>query len=122
MAAGIYDIKVEQGVTRTFDGQYITTDGVTPKDLTGFMGRGHIKLDKADCNVLAEFVVSVTNFIEGRFNVTLPASALTGKMLRSKRADGLVQAYYDIELYTLNDSTVIRVIEGEVLISIEVTK
>lgn len=122
MAAGIYNIKVEQGVTRSFDAQYRTPGGVVPVDLTGYAGRGHLRLDKVDCNLLGEFQVVITNPLEGRFKVTLPASALGGKLLRSKRADGLVQAVYDIELYTPDDAIVTRVLEGTVLISMEVTK
>ena len=122
MAAGVYNIKVEQGVTRSFAGQYLLPDGITPKDLTGFSGRGALKLNHSDCTNLADFDVSISNFIEGRFVVTLPASALTDKKLRSKRSDGLVEAVYDIELFTASDATVIRVLQGTVLISLEVTK
>jgi len=121
MAAGIYNIYIEQGVTRSFSGQYLATEE-TPKDLTGFLGRGHIRLNKSDCSLLGQFVVAITNPIEGRFTVTLPASALTGKPLKSKRSDGLVLAFYDIEFYTADDASVIRVLEGEILISMEVTK
>lgn len=122
MAAGVYNIKIEQGVTRSFSAQYMLPDGVTPKDLSGFSGRGALKLTHADCSNLAEFDVSITNNLEGKFTVTLPAAALSGKKLKSKRADGLVEAVYDIELYTANDATVIRPLEGDVLISLEVTK
>jgi hypothetical protein len=122
MAAGVYNLSVEQGVTRSFDAQYKTPNGVTPVDLTGFSGRGHIKISKSSCDILGQFAVTVTNPIEGRFNVTLPASAFIGKTLRTKRADGLVEAYYDIELFTADDARVIRVLEGMVLISLEITK
>lgn len=122
MAAGIYHIKVEQGVTRSFSGQYMTPGGTVPRNLTGYLGRGQVKTTKADCRDLADFVVEITNAIEGRFSVTLPAAALTNKSLRSKRPDGLVDAVYDIELYTADDADVIRVLEGNVLISLEVTK
>lgn len=122
MAAGLYNIKVEQGVNRSFAGQYMEPDGTTPVDLTNYQGRGALKLEKFDCKTLGNFVVTITNPIEGRFEVELPATALSGKLLRSRRSDGLVQAYYDIELYTPLDSDVIRILEGTVLISLEVTK
>lgn len=120
--AGVYTLNVEQGATKTFKVNYYQDeDQTTPVNLTGYTGRGQIRLKATDTAALASFTVEVTDAINGEVTITLPATALEGNAnIKGKSYDATTTAYYDIEL--VNGTQVIRLLNGTCLISPEVTK
>ena len=117
--AGTYNFDVNQGATKRFQVTY--KDSLNnPIDLTGYQGRGAIKLRASDATPLAEFAVTITDPAAGLVSVELPATALSGVALRGQGYDQKTAAYYDIELYS--GSEVIRLLNGIVNISPEITK
>jgi hypothetical protein len=129
MSAGVLNIELEQGATKTFSAVYKTADGLAI-DLTGYSGRGQVRLTTATGTTLASFTVVLVETAdldtEGnpfwQADITLPASALTGASLEGPRWNNKVTASYDIELYTAADADVIRLLNGSAFISPEVTR
>lgn len=122
MAAGVYTLEIEQGVTKSFRITY--RDALDAAiDLTGYAGRGSIKLKAGDAAPLASFQVSITDPTNGIVDVTLPADALSGNAsIKGKSYSEKTAAVYDIEVYTPDDADVIRLLNGVCNISPEVTR
>ena len=60
MAAGVYTLEIEQGVTKSFRITY--KDALdAPVDLTGYSGRGAIRLKANDAAPIATFNVEKVN-------------------------------------------------------------
>lgn len=120
MGAGIYDMAIEQGATKSI---LVTYQGSTGGaiDITGYQGRGQIRLKPSDAAPLASFVVTVTDSSGGVVDVTLPSTALSGVALKGASYVAKTTAVYDIELYDEN-GVVIRLLNGKCTISPEVTK
>lgn len=121
MPAGVYNFNVEQGVGMHFTVEYRDGSGA-PKDLTDWFARGQIKSRMSDCDPIAEFVIEFTDRAEGKLKVGLPPDALTDVKIKGNRYDSFLEAVYDIELYKADDDEVIRLLNGTVKISPEVTK
>jgi hypothetical protein len=122
MAAGVYPLEVEQGATKSFP--VALKDSLNqPINLTGYSGRGQIRLKASDSAAIASFVVTITNAALGEVSVVLPATALVGVKLSGSKHSEKTVAVYDIELYKPGDPTdVIRLLNGSCSISPEVTK
>jgi hypothetical protein len=122
MPAAYHRITVEQGASYALDVTYADAAG-DPIDLTGYSGRGQIRLTAQTGTALASFTVQVTDAEAGEVTVTLPASALVGNAaITGTTHDDFTNAVYDIELYTAQDANVIRLLHGPCRISPEVTK
>jgi len=129
MSAGVLNIELEQGATKTFSAIYKTAAGLAI-DLTGYSGRGQVRLTTATGTALASFSVVLVETAdldtEGdpfwRVDITLAASALTSATLEGPRWNNKVTASYDIELFTAADADVIRLLNGSAFISPEVTR
>lgn len=121
MAAGIYNIIIEQGSTYTMIVK-LNDGAVTPApiDLTGYTGRGSIKLKATDTTSLADFIVTVTDPTEGEVTISLPASDSEAIETKGTNYTEVLEAWYDIEL--VNGSEVIRLLNGACNISPEITK
>lgn len=119
MAAGVYDFNAEQGVGKSFTIEYKNDVGEA-KDLTGWEGRGHIKLRMSDCEPAAELIIEITEPLEGKLKVSLEPDTLSGINVTGTRYDDYTKTVYDIELF--KDSEVIRLLNGVISISPEVTK
>ena len=119
--AGVYNIDVQQGATKRFSIVYKDGDGV-PIDLTGYEGRGQIRLKVSDENALADFVVTITDAVNGEIDITLPATALEGIKFRGRSYLDKTEASYDIEIYDDASGDVIRLLNGICTIYPEVTK
>jgi len=104
--AGIYNFNINQGATKRFRVTYKDSLG-DAINLTGYQGRGQIRLRASDPAA-------------GIVDVELAASALEGLVLRGKGFNETTDAFYDVELY--NGTDVIRLINGVVSISPEITK
>lgn len=122
MPAGIYLIEIEQGASFSMDVTYLDSAG-DPVDLTGYSGRGQIRLTAQTATTLASFTVTITAAAAGEVSISLPASALVGNAaITGTSYSDKTSAVYDIELYTAADADVIRLLQGTCLISPEVTK
>ena len=122
MPAGIYLIEIEQGASFSMDVTYLDSAG-DPVDLTGYSGRGQIRLTAQTATTLASFTVTITDAAAGEVSISLPASALVGNAaITGTSYSDKTSAVYDIELYTAADADVIRLLQGVCLISPEVTK
>lgn len=115
----VYNFKVNQGATKRFSVIYKdANDNLIPID--NFEVRGQIRGKASDELPLAEFQFEKFNS-ESRIDVILPADALSGsKFIKGKSYNDYVTAFYDIELF--NEDIVIRILNGAVQISPEITK
>jgi len=117
--AGEYTLEINQGETKSIQVTY--QDALEqPIDLTGYTGRGSIKLKATDATPLAAFVVTISDPTNGVVDIVLDADALEGAALKGKSYSEKTVAYYDIEL--VNGETVIRLLNGICNISPEITK
>ena len=118
--AGVKDIAVNQGESYAMKITYRDSLGVA-KDLTGWSGRGQIRLKATDTAALASFTVTISDPTNGVVVAALAADALSGNAnIKGKSYSETTAAVYDIEIY--NGATVKRLVNGACLISPEVTK
>ena len=126
MAAGRYSFAIEQGATTKFEIQY--TDGESnPIDLTGFTARMHIRETYDSASIILAMsstlesdgtglnlngLASNQPLSEGKIGVYISAEKTA--------AFSFDQAVYDLEL--VNGSEVIRLIQGTIKLSREVTR
>jgi hypothetical protein len=130
MPAGAHNIEVEQGATFELSVVYKTDVDGLAVDLTGYSGRGQIRVTTATATTLASFSVTLTETAEfdaddnpfWRVDVVLAADALEGVSLDGPRWNNKLAASYDVELYTAADAHVIRLLNGFAYISPEVTR
>lgn len=127
MAAGNYSFTIEQGTTVDFEIQYTDVNDL-PIDLTGYSGRMQIKSGFANDKPITYATLSSSlaadgtglNF-SGSLGTTPPTSGSIGIYIsaESSSAFTFVKAKYDLEIYS--GSAVIRILEGAVALSKEVT-
>lgn len=119
MAAGQYNLYIEQGATlrRVF----VMRDPVTllPLDLTGCIARMQIRKTKADTTTLASYdttntKLKIPNPSDGRIELLVHAN-------ETKDYPGGYTGVYDLEV-EYPDTQVDRILEGTVCVSGEVTK
>jgi len=131
MAAGKYNFVIEQGTTFVLDLQYKDSNGV-PVDLTDFYGRMQIRPTKTSDTVYLTLSSSLNsdgtglNF-SGSSGDTPPSSGSIGIYIASCTSSLLTfdgEAYYDLEIYSGSADCpyTVRLIEGQVQISKEVTR
>jgi hypothetical protein len=125
MAAGVYDILVEQGATfsmiLTLKDEYKNAI-----DLTGLTFRGKIKKAFTDTTSQADFVFNVfdqsDSSTKGQVEVKLTATQTAAMSAPTKgAARTLTMMVYDIESESLAGE-VVRWLQGDVSVSPEVTK
>lgn len=120
MPAAVYDWDVEQGASASITLQYKDTSG-NPVPLIGYSGRGQVREKMSSPELLAEINVTVENPETGLVRIELPAKALVGKRIKGSSHSERMPAVYDIELFH-PDGMVIRVLNGAMRISPEVTR
>lgn len=125
MAAGVYDILIEQGATFLMTLTFKGSDGET-LDLTDLSFRGKIKKAFTDTTAQAEFTFNVLDQgmdeTKGKVEVTLDAAitaALDAPAKKNTRT--LTTMVYDIESEDL-EGVVVRWLQGDARVSPEVTK
>ena len=118
--AGTYDLNINQGMTHKWEVTYNDDNG-SPINLTGYQGRGQIRMNVNSPDVLCTLTVTVVTPLSGRVDVLLPASETEGLSLRGRTAQDRTEAQYDVELEN-GSGTVIRLLQGSAFISPEVTK
>ena len=131
MPAGKYNFIIEQGATFILDLQYKDSNSV-PVDLTDFYGRMQIRPTKASDTVYLTLSSSLNsdgtglNFSGSTGNLP-PSSGSIGIYIASCTSSLLTfdgEAYYDLEIYSGSGDCpyTVRLIEGQVQISKEVTR
>lgn len=127
MAAGNYSFTIEQGTTVDFEIQYTDVNDL-PIDLTGYSGRMQIKSGFANDKPITYATLSSSLAADGTglnfsdsLGTTPPTSGSIGIYIsaESSSAFTFVKAKYDLEIYS--GSAVIRILEGAVALSKEVT-
>lgn len=111
MAAGRYNLDIEQGGDWGRTLQLYEED--VAMNLTGYSFAGKIRQEKGSTTTMAVFTFSITNATSGILYVSL-ANSVTSTLTSGT-------AYYDIEM-TYADSTKIRLLEGMINITREVTR
>lgn len=128
MAAAKYPFTIEQGVTTTLEFQYKDANE-NPINLTGYSGRMQIKSDYADnapttyATISSSIAADGTGLsFSGSNGTTPPTSGSIGLHISavSSSAFTFETAKYDLEIYS--GSLVIRLVEGTIKISKEVTR
>ncbi len=122
MAAGKYDMEIDQGSEYKLKIVLKNKNG-SRKDLTGFTGKSQIRKKPSATTVNGEFVII---FIEPRINgeieLVLPASVSSAIKVGDTINDDKSQYVYDLEIYAPTTNVPLRVIDGLVRFSPEVTK
>lgn len=110
MAAGKHNILIERGAT--FSRRCVLRDDNSiPTDLTGSTIMGQIR-ETVDAATAISFVVDITTPTNGTFTITIPDETTAG-ITYSK-------GVYDLEIH-YPDSTVERLLQGNVVVDPQVT-
>jgi hypothetical protein len=115
MPAGKHDIYIEQGATWSLPLIWQTAEGV-PIDVTGYTARMHIRKKLADDEFEAELTTENGSIAIGGADGAITLS-LTAEQTTAIDIKGGV---YDLEM--VKDAVVTRLLEGTVIISLEVTR
>lgn len=126
MSAGKYSFVIEQGATFTIQLDYKDNTG-NPINLTGYSGKMQIRPTVTSDTVYLTLSSSLAvdgsglNF-SGSGGINPPTSGTIGVIIAASTSDALNfdQAVYDLEIY--KNSTVTRLIEGNVKLSKQVTR
>jgi hypothetical protein len=126
MAAGRYSFVIEQGATLNLELQYKDSNG-TPINLTNYSGRMQIRPSVTSTTVYITLSSSLyadgtgLNF-SGSNGTTPPTSGSIGVYISAVSSSALSfdQAVYDLEIYS--GSYVSRILEGQVKLSLNVTR
>lgn len=114
MAAGEYDLLIEQGATFRFAVTLTHNDATnTLYDLTGYSARAQVRSKHADANPAATLTCVVD----------VPTAKITVSLTPAQTAAlGKGSYVWDLEVYTAADADVIRVLQGKAEVSPEATK
>ncbi|SNS83568.1 MULTISPECIES: hypothetical protein [unclassified Azospirillum] len=116
MAAGQYDITVEQGTTFALQIAVKSRNlsgATTARNLVGMTGRGQMRRKYSDPEIAAAFSVTIPD----------PAGGIVAVGLTAEQTAGLLAKphVYDIELVS-PDGAVMRLVQGAATVTPEVTK
>lgn len=112
MPAGTYNLTIEQGAD--FAIKLTLSEDGNAKDLTNYEARGQMRQKKTSEAVSGTFDCNILEPTEGTLRITM-SNEVTQNLVA-----GIY--YYDIELYTLNDGNVSRLLEGQATVTQEVTR
>lgn len=121
MAAGRYDLVIEQGATFSRQVTWQNQDG-SAVNLTGYSIAGKLRRKTSDNQAIASFTCTITNASSGIFTFSLTATETAAlPTAHSQTADKeFLDCVYDIE--ATQGSNKYRILEGLARISPEVTK
>ena len=119
MLAGKYDITIEKGATFNRIITYKDENG-DAIDLTGFTAAMDIRAMKTTDTTLIQLTTENGRIALGDAAGTITLTILATDTETLGDSEGVTVGFYDLELIT--GSTVIRLLEGEVQISKEVTR
>jgi hypothetical protein len=112
MTAATHNLIVNQG--SDFAMELKLSENGDVRNLTGYFARSQIRAKKTDSSISAEFTCNVHTPLEGRLSMGLPNS------VTKTLSPGIY--HYDLELYTNEDAIVVRLLEGTVTVTAEVTR
>ena len=119
MSAGVYNDVIEQGANWILSVTKYNSDGAnpdTPFDLTGFSARCQLRYAFASSAFTLTATCSIPEPLSGVIHVALtPQQTAT-------IPDDMVRLLYDVEIFTANDVTVERVIEGSMTVMPNATR
>jgi hypothetical protein len=112
MAAATYNITIDQG--SDFALQLTLSENDSPRDLTGYSARAHLRAKKTSSATSAVFTCTIDDPATGVVNMSLSNSTTFGL------AAGMY--FYDLELYSTGSGNVTRLIQGTATVTQEVTR
>jgi hypothetical protein len=112
MAAGKYDIVIDQGSSFALD-LTVQEDG-SAKNLNTYSVRSQLRPHITSSTLTATFTGTVVNATNGQLQISLTA-AQTAAISPGKY-------FYDVEIFTSGDAVVTRLIQGSVVVTPEVTR
>ena len=112
MAAGKYNIVIDQGAD--FALEFTVKEDGSAFNLTNYSARAQLRERPHDTTKAADFVCTIVSASAGTVKMALTNE--TTKSLTPKRY------YYDLEIFTTNDAAVTRLLQGDALVSPEVSK
>ncbi len=113
MSAGKHNIIIDQG--SDFAIQLIIKENDVVKDITGYSARAEMRADKTStATVEATFTCTITNPTGGALKMELSNSI-------TKNITPAIY-FYDLELFTVADAAVSRLLEGSVTVTPEITR
>jgi hypothetical protein len=112
MPAATYNLTIEQG--SDFAIQLTLSEDGSAKNLTGYSARAQMRQKKTDASAAATFTCTVTDAAQGKVKMAL-ANAITESL-----TPGIF--FYDLELFTVDDANVTRLLEGQATVVAEVTR
>lgn len=114
MAAGTHNLIIDKGSDFAFQVN-LKQNGVAV-DLTNYSARAQMRATRTSTSELVtSFNCTVLSpATDGKINISLP-NANTSNVDPGRY-------YYDLEIYTANDATVTRLLQGDVTITPEVTR
>lgn len=117
MSAGNYDITIDQG--SDFELTLVIKDGGVARNLTGYLARGHLRASYDTAQYWA-FDFSDTTFDSAGTVVMKMAHNVVANNGNTALTEG--NYVYDVEIYTANDASVERIIQGKAKVTREVTR
>lgn len=116
-----YDLYVDQGEDYEKKFQWCLGDGVTPKDITGFIGRCQFRSTAQSTVISLTATVSIDIAVEGKFSLTFSAASSSAIPTDGSGYNDVTRYSYDIEMVSATGK-VFRVLNGYVWVSPEITK
>jgi len=118
MSAGKYDITIDQG--SDFELTLVIKDGGNFRNLTGYLARGHLRASMDTAQYWA-FDFSDSTYDEyGTLVMKLGNNPEDQNGHTGHLTEG--NYVYDVEIYTANDATVERILQGKAKVTREVTR
>ena len=113
-----YDITIDQGSDFALSIVLQEEDG-SFQDLTGYSARAQMRRTKSDPDIAATFSCSIPAPLEGQITLALPNSITEGLTPSVEIGS---EYYYDVEIFTAGNASVLRVLQGRALVTEQVTK
>jgi len=117
MAAATYNITIDQGSDFALALQLQQEDG-TADNLTGYLARAQLRQTKSAATITATFTCTIPTPTNGIIAIEL-GNGITKNIIASSTAG---KYFFDVEIYTDSDVIVKRVLQGDALVTQEVTR
>ena len=120
MAAGVYNLRLEQGASAVLEAVYSEDEaGAIPIPLTGYSGRGVIKESAIEGSpVLGVITVTVPQDLSGEVRSEFPPSMTRLLPTTGNSFSKLENYWYEVELFNpLDAEDVIRFLNGACAVS-----
>ena len=112
MSAATYNFNLDQGTD--FALEMIMKEDSIVKDLTGYSARSQLRKTRDAAIAAGSFVCSIPSPTEGKIRMEMSNAV-------SKDISAGIY-YYDLEIYQSSDSVVVRLLQGQVTITREITR